>query len=107
MVHLQENGYEVEVIDLSEGELVSLKDERGIAPELRSCHTAEIGGYLVEGHVPADVIARLLEERPTLAGLAVPEMPPGSPGMDGELEGALQIIAFDRVGNVWTFTTWK
>lgn len=76
-------------------------------PSLASCHTAEIGGYVIEGHVPADVIAQMLEEKPDLAGLAVPGMPQGSPGMSGELVGPLEILAFDREGNTWVYTTWQ
>ena len=60
----------------------SLKQRLGVPAELASCHTAEVGGYVVEGHVPAAAIRRLLAERPDATGLAVPGMPAGSPGMD-------------------------
>ena len=107
MVHLQENGYSVEKIDTSNDELAKLKESLGIAPELASCHTAEVGGYLVEGHVPADVIDELLLEEPAITGLSVPGMPPGSPGMDGQLREPMDILAFDQDGNVWVYTTWQ
>ena len=68
-------------------ELGSIKDEYGIADELRSCHTLELDGYVVEGHVPAEVIATLLEEKPAIDGIALPGMPAGSPGMGGDKDG--------------------
>lgn len=107
MVHLQENGYNVEKVDTSNDELSVIKEQLGVDPSLASCHTAEIGGYVIEGHVPADVITQLLEEQPDLAGLAVPGMPQGSPGMSGELEGPLEILAFDAQGEIWIYTTWQ
>ena len=78
--HLEAAGFEVEATDLPD--LTSLKNENGVPAELGSCHTALVDGYVIEGHVPAGDIARLLEERPKVAGLAVPEMPLGSPGME-------------------------
>jgi len=107
VVHLQENGYNVEKVDVTNDELSSIKEELGIAPTLASCHTAEIEGYIIEGHVPSDVIETLLEEQPDVAGLAVPGMPQGSPGMSGDLEGPLEILAFDQDSEVWVYTTWE
>lgn len=78
--HLEAAGFSVEATDLPD--LARLKNENGVPPELGSCHTALVDGYVIEGHVPAGDIARLLEERPKVAGLAVPEMPLGSPGME-------------------------
>ena len=89
-------------------ELLSLQKQKlGVPAALSSCHTAEIEGYVIEGHVPADVIELLLVEQPDFAGLAVPGMPVGSPGMGGRLEGPLEIIAFDGQGNSWVYTTWQ
>lgn len=107
MVHLQENGFDVDKIDMSNSALTELKESRGITAELASCHTAEIGGYIIEGHVPADVIEKILVEKPEIVGLAVPGMPAGSPGMSGELEKPLEIFAFDQQGQVWVYTTWQ
>ena len=107
MVHLQENGYKVEKVDMTEDALSLQKEKLGVPQELSSCHTAEIEGYVIEGHVPAEVIARLLTEKPDIVGLAVPGMPQGSPGMDGALEGLLEILAFDGHGNSWVYTTWQ
>ena len=78
--HIEAAGFPVSVVESSEVE--SLKQRLGVPAELASCHTAEVGGYVVEGHVPAAAIRRLLGERPDATGLAVPGMPAGSPGMD-------------------------
>jgi hypothetical protein len=71
--------------------------------ELSSCHTALVDGYVIEGHVPADVITSLLSERPDVIGLAVPGMPPGSPGMDGANPVAYDIWAFAADGQSWVY----
>lgn len=78
--HLEAAGFDVEAEDLPD--LASLKTEKGVPGELTSCHTALVEGYVLEGHVPASDIERLLSERPAIQGLAVPEMPLGSPGME-------------------------
>ena len=70
--------------DRSNSELAVFKFESGIPKDMMSCHTAKIGGYFIEGHVPASDITRLIEERPDALGLAVPAMPYGSPGMGPE-----------------------
>ena len=85
--------------------LAELKESQGITPELASCHTAEVEGYVIEGHVPADVIEELLLEKPDIVGLALPGMPPGSPGMGGESQAPLEILAFDQQGDVWVYAT--
>ena len=80
--HVRAAGYEARVVEVQA--INAVKARLGVPPELRSCHTAEIDGYLLEGHVPAEAIARLLAERPKARGLAVPGMPIGSPGMEVE-----------------------
>src|SRR5215213_8442102 len=76
-----------------------VKARGGVPADLQSCHTALIGGYVIEGHVPADVIQRLLTERPKIAGLAVPGMPVGSPGMEqGPRKDPYEVIAFTKDG---------
>jgi hypothetical protein len=92
---------------MSNSELTGLKESKGITSELASCHTAELDGYVIEGHVPVDVIEELLLEKPDIVGLALPGMPPGSPGMGGEAMDPLEILAFDQEGNVWVYTTWQ
>lgn len=80
VAHLKANGFEVKTHDTGNG---NARDRLGVPREYGACHTAEVGGYAVEGHVPAREIERLLKERPVAIGLAVPGMPHGSPGMDG------------------------
>ncbi|HJV97343.1 MAG TPA: DUF411 domain-containing protein [Albitalea sp.] len=78
--HLEANGFRVTVHD---GGNTDARARLGMPVRLGSCHTAEVGGYAIEGHVPAREIRRLLKEKPQAVGLAVPAMPRGSPGMDG------------------------
>lgn len=78
--HLQAAGFQTQVHDVAD--LAAVKEQLGVPQSLGSCHTATVGGYVVEGHVPATDIARLLEQRPAAKGLAVPGMPLGSPGME-------------------------
>ncbi len=99
--HLEQAGYAVETEDRND--MLAVKEQLGVARELGSCHTAVIEGYVIEGHVPGDVIARLLSERPDIAGLAVPGMPIGSPGMEGPNPQPYEILAFDEAGNVSVF----
>lgn len=80
VAHLAAAGFSVRVVDSTD--MDGLKQRLAVPADLASCHTAEIGGYVVEGHVPAAAIRRLLAERPDATGLAVPGMPAGSPGMD-------------------------
>lgn len=74
--------------------------QRGVPASLAACHTAVVDGYVVEGHVPADVIDRLLDERPNVMGIAVPGMPVGSPGMEtpGRPAERYNVLAFDASG---------
>ncbi len=103
--HLREAGFDVTEEVLHAGLLVAYKAEKGIPLELQSCHTGEAGGYLLEGHVPAADIDRLLAERPVALGLAVPGMPYGSPGMGPEDDReAYEVILFraDGTREVWS-----
>lgn len=95
--HLEANGYEVTTVETAD--LSAVKAEHGIRPGIASCHTAIVEGYVIEGHVPADVIDRLLQERPNVAGLAVPGMPMGSPGMEGPRKDPYNVLTFDAAGN--------
>jgi len=78
--------------------LVDVKIKHNVPKKLRSCHTALIDGYVIEGHVPADVIDKLLKERPQVLGLAVPGMPVGSPGMEGGKPEPYNVMTFDKDG---------
>jgi hypothetical protein len=86
-------------------DLAPVKRRLGVPPALQSCHTAVVDGYVVEGHVPADVIDRLLRERPAVVGIAVPGMPLGSPGMEspGRPAERYQVVAFDRNGRTTVY----
>ncbi len=74
----------------------SIKDEKNIPPRLRSCHTAIVDGYIVEGHVPVEDIRRMLAERPDAVGISAPGMPPNAPGMDQPVDREYQVILFDE-----------
>jgi hypothetical protein len=97
--HLRQAGFTAHVIETSE--INRVKVRLGVPQDLASCHTAEIGGYVIEGHVPADAIKRLLAEKPTGKGLAVAGMPMGSPGM--EMEGmapeTYEVVLFGPAGH--------
>ena len=84
----------------------SVKQSFGLKPQLASCHTATIGGYIIEGHVPAADIRRLLKEKPQTAGLTAPGMPRHSPGMQppGEQPKGYDVLMFDKEGNTSVFT---
>lgn len=100
--HLRSNGFTVDAVDVEDVDAV--KRAHGVPPALGSCHTALVGGYVVEGHVPADAITRLLRERPASAGISVPGMPAGSPGM--EVPGrrdSYTIWSFDKQGKYTPF----
>jgi hypothetical protein len=94
--HLRDNGFQVETMDMPDLSLV--KQKYGVKPALQACHTAVVSGYVVAGHVPADVILKLLRERPAVAGIAVPGMPAGSPGMEGASKQPYDVFTFDRAG---------
>lgn len=79
-------------------DLGPVKATLGVPRKLEACHTAVISGYVIEGHVPADLIRRLLRERPAVVGLAVPGMPRGSPGMEGPVRDPYDVLTFDRSG---------
>ena len=95
--HMEKNGYSVEVHDVKN--VNPIKDKLGIPGQLRSCHTAKIGGYLIEGHVPASDIAQLLKTKPDVAGLATPGMPMGSPGMEGPRKVPYDVMSFTDNGS--------
>jgi len=95
--HLEAAGFDVTVHDVQD--LAAVKRELGVPGSLQSCHTALIDGYLLEGHVPAADVRRLLAERPEVAGLAVPGMPVGSPGMEmGDQKDPYDVVTFTSDG---------
>jgi len=94
--HLQVNGFSVSAHDVDDVD--SVRRTMGVPDTLASCHTAVVGRYVIEGHVPADLIMKLLADKPALLGLAVPGMPSSAPGMDGPKQ-PYDVIAFERNGN--------
>ena len=94
--HLEDNRFRV--IAETAADVTPFKRKYGVPEDLWSCHTATVEGYVVEGHVPADVIERLLKERPAVAGIAAPGMPNGSPGMEGTRKEPYEIVSFTRSG---------
>jgi hypothetical protein len=105
--HLESEGFDVEGVDIAAyAELSRKKVEHGVPGNLGSCHTARVAGYTIEGHVPGDVVARLLREQPDdIVGLAVAGMPIGSPGMEGPNPEVYDVIAFDAEGNQRVYAT--
>ena len=97
MGHLRDNGFEVTLIEVDD--VWAVQEGRGVAPEFRGCHTAQVGGYMVEGHVPADLLMRFLKEDAGLAGITVPGMVVGPPGMEGSRPMPYDVLTFDREGN--------
>jgi hypothetical protein len=102
--HLRANGFAPEVHD--EDDMDAIRDEMGVPKSVRSCHTALLDRYLVEGHVPAADLRRLLKEHPSVAGLAVPGMPKSAPGMavPGEPAEPYEVVAFTRDGKTSVFS---
>lgn len=101
--HLRAAGFTVEVTDVDD--IARVKREMGVPGSLQSCHTALVDGYVVEGHVPAADVRRLLAERPDVAGLAVPEMPIGSPGMEmGDQHEPYEVQTFTADGAVAVYS---
>ncbi len=99
--YLRENGLSVTVNEITD--MIPIKEQYGIPTAMRSCHTTLVDGYVVEGHVPLEAIAKLLAEKPNINGIALPGMPSGSPGMSGQKEGALIIYAIDNDSSVREF----
>ena len=95
--HMREAGFTVDARDVTD--MMSIKRDAGVPVAMSSCHTTLVDGYVVEGHVPAEQVKRLLAERPEVAGIAAPGMPVGSPGMEGPNARPYQVLAFDRSGS--------
>jgi hypothetical protein len=101
--HLQQNGFAVEVVDMPD--LSAVKAKYKVGGNLESCHTALVDNYVVEGHVPADLILKMLKEKPAIAGLAVPGMPAGSPGMEGASKQPYDVLTFDSNGHTTVYAS--
>ena len=102
VTHMQGAGFTVKIIDMDD--LTAVKRNAGVPQKLQSCHTALVGAYVVEGHVPADLVKKMLNQKPQITGLAVPGMVTGSPGMEmGDSKDPYDVIAFDRAGKTSVF----
>ena len=99
--HMRAHGFRVAVTDVAQ--IGPVKQTHGVPGDVATCHTGKIGGYFVEGHVPAEDVRRMLRERPDIIGLAVPGMPQGSPGMESGSVENYDVIAIGRDGSrkVW------
>ncbi|MDP5293240.1 DUF411 domain-containing protein [Oceanimonas sp. CHS3-5] len=99
--HMRESGFEVNSIDTEY--MGAIKARAGVQQQLASCHTAAVGGYVIEGHVPAADVKRLLEQQPEVRGLTIPGMPQSAPGMD--IPGSpYEVLSFDEQGNTAVFS---
>jgi hypothetical protein len=105
VAHLQANGFSVKTIETVN--LDPVRERYRVPTKLASCHTALIGGYVVEGHVPAGAVKRLLAEKPPVVGISVPGMPIGSPGMEGPNPEAFSAVVFDERGRTKVFESYR
>jgi hypothetical protein len=106
--HMQENGFAVEAQNMGNAQIMQEKLKLGLKPKLASCHTGQIAGYVIEGHVPAREVKRLLAERPDAIGLTVPDMPVGSPGMEtGGRSDPYDVLLVKRDGSTEVFASYK
>jgi hypothetical protein len=96
--HMRAAGFQVDARNVDD--IMSVKMDAGVPGPMVTCHTALIDGYVVEGHVPAQYIKQMLTDHPDIAGIGVPGMPQGSPGMEGPSPQPYQVLAFDHDGNV-------
>ena len=101
--YLGQHGFKVTVKEASD--LAAISGKAGIPADLQGCHTAFIGDYVIEGHLPVEAVDKLLAERPAVKGLTLPGMPPGSPGMNGTKEGPFTVYAIDGQGHKSAYMT--
>ena len=106
--HLKANGFDVQAMDVSAEDVRKVSKTAGLSDDGVSCHTAKVGNYVVEGHVPAADIKRMLKEKPAIAGIAAPGMPMGSPGMEqGGAKEAYDVMAFTKDGKMTVYAKHK
>ncbi len=106
LAHLKENNFNIK--EIVTDDVDPIKDKYGVTQELASCHTAIVDGYVIEGHVPADDIKKLLKTKPKVVGLAVPGMVNGSPGMEmGDKKAPYNVVSFDHEKQVKVFNSYE
>lgn len=104
--HLKQHNFQIKDIKIDDVE--TIKKQNNLPQQLASCHTALINNYIIEGHVPADDIKRLLKQKTNIAGLAVPQMPVGTPGMDiGDKKEPFEVVSFTKEGKVAVFNQYR
>jgi len=103
--HMKANGFTVRVIEQHDIDVI--KQRFGVPARLASCHTALVGGYVVEGHVPASAVKRLLQEKPAALGVSAPGMPVGSPGMAGPNPEPFTVQLFDERGSTRVYESYR
>ena len=103
VAYMKRSGFTVKAHDVDN--VTRIKTRNGVPSRLWSCHTSLLGGYVIEGHVPAPDLQRLLRERPEITGLAVPGMVVGSPGMDGPRKDRYHVLSFDKNGNTAVYAS--
>src|SRR5215218_5013304 len=105
--HLKASGFDVHAMDVSAEQVRSVSKAAGLKDNDVSCHTAKVGNYIVEGHVPASDIQRMLKEKPAIAGIAAPGMPQGSPGMEQGSKEPYDVVAFTKDGKTTVYAKHK
>jgi hypothetical protein len=102
MEHMKAAGFQVRGVDMED--ITEVKQASGVPMRLRTCHTALVDGYVIEGHVPADLVKKLLAEKAKVTGIAVPGMPLGSPGMEqGDQKEPYEVLLFDQTGKTTVY----
>jgi hypothetical protein len=105
--HLKASGFDVQAMDVSAEQVRAVSKAAGLKDDDVSCHTAKVGNYIVEGHVPASDIQRMLKEKPAIAGIAAPGMPQGSPGMEQGSKEPFDVVAFTKDGKTTVYAKHK
>ena len=105
--HLKASGFDVQAMDVSSADVRAVSKAAGLKDDDTSCHTAKVGNYVVEGHVPADDIRRMLKEKAAIAGIAAPGMPQGSPGMEQGSKEPFDVVAFTKDGKTTVYAKHK
>ena len=105
IAYLKRNGLKIEekIAGNDDSDLTAIKDQFNVPKDIRSCHTTRIGNYTIEGHVPVEAIQKLLTEKPAVAGISLPGMPSGSPGMPGVKYGTFDVQSFTASGSTSLF----